>query len=249
MQEGICGIYKITNKCLNKSYIGQSRNIENRIKQHFNKLGNYNGNNKFYKILNEYPNINDWCYEILEECERKELNNKEIYWINYFNSCDEGFNSNYGGNQVMKDMHHTEEAKRKISLHNSKAGAWKKGHIPWNKGIPMSEETKQKMIKSRTGIKHTEETKKRISEIMKEKAYFKGKHLYEETRIKISNTLKGRKNKPHTEEAKQKISLKNSGKKHTDESKKKMREAKLGTKKVWNDPNDHSKGYKMIKVV
>ena len=67
---------------------------------------------------------------------------------------------------------------------------------------------------------------------------FKGCKLTEETKRKISNSLKGKRLKPFTEEHKQKISLsmkgnKNSlGKRHSDEAKRKMSEAKKG-KNTW----------------
>lgn len=39
-----------------------------------------------------------------------------------------------------------------------------KGQIAWNKGVPMSEETKRKMSLSRIGYKMPEETKRKIGE-------------------------------------------------------------------------------------
>ena len=35
------GIYKITNKLNGKSYIGQSINVENRLRQHKKKIGSH----------------------------------------------------------------------------------------------------------------------------------------------------------------------------------------------------------------
>lgn len=43
-------------------------------------------------------------------------------------------------------------------------GGTPKGHIPWNKGIPMDEKTKEKDRITHLGKKHSEETKRKISE-------------------------------------------------------------------------------------
>lgn len=64
-------------------------------------------------------------------------------------------------------------------------------------GYKHSEETKRKISESHTGKTLSEETKKKISEIKK------GKTLSEGTKNKISETLKG---KTHSEKTKQKIS-------------------------------------------
>jgi len=61
----------------------------------------------------------------------------------------------------------------------------KKGCIPWNKGISMSEESRLKMSISSTGFKHSEETKKKIGIISK------GKKHTEKTKKKMSDNRKG----------------------------------------------------------
>ena len=37
-----------------------------------------------------------FTYEIIEECDRSKLNERERYWINFYNSTDWGFNSTVG---------------------------------------------------------------------------------------------------------------------------------------------------------
>ena len=44
---------------------------------------------------------------------------------------------------------------------------FKKGHKTWNKEKPHSEETKRKISELHKGVKHSEETKRKISEAMK----------------------------------------------------------------------------------
>lgn len=91
--------------------------------------------------------------------------------------------------------------------------AFKKGYTPWNKGLRTPEETKLKIslahkgrevseehrkhlseanknnpkCKTFLGKHHTEEWKRKMSDIMKEKAPWKGKHLSTEHREKILN--------------------------------------------------------------
>lgn len=92
------GIYKITNTITNQCYIGQSIDIENRWRQHI-----YNGKNlykktKFYLALNKYG-IDAFEFEVLEECPLNQnvLDERERYWINYYNSYSNGYNSTLGG--------------------------------------------------------------------------------------------------------------------------------------------------------
>lgn len=93
------GIYKIQNKINGHIYIGQSKNIEARIRSHINS--SFNNNDKDYnmiihKAIRKYGEKN-FTYEIVEECLLSELNEKEIYWINYYNSFHNGYNATTGG--------------------------------------------------------------------------------------------------------------------------------------------------------
>lgn len=97
------GIYKITNKINGKVYIGQSVNIEERFKSHkysYNnsKVSGYN--TKFYRALRKYGIVN-FSFEIVEEVlNRQDLNDKEIFWIKYYDSFKNGYNSTLGGGIV-----------------------------------------------------------------------------------------------------------------------------------------------------
>lgn len=87
------GIYSIYFPKLDKIYIGQSQNIEQRFTGHrslFDK-GHYN-----YKMAAAY--IQDTPeYSILLECTISELNASEIYFINEFDAIKQGLNINHGG--------------------------------------------------------------------------------------------------------------------------------------------------------
>ena len=89
------GIYKITNKINNKSYIGQSVNISKRWYEHLNKRGN--PNLPLYKDFDKYGSDN-FTFTILEHCKKEELNEKEIYYIKFYNSLiPNGYNLQKGG--------------------------------------------------------------------------------------------------------------------------------------------------------
>lgn len=94
------GIYKITNKINNKIYIGQSVNIKSRWADHkknaFN--ANYKEYNKYlYRAFRKYG-LENFTFEIIEECSREELNDRENYYILYYHSNEEeyGYNTTSG---------------------------------------------------------------------------------------------------------------------------------------------------------
>jgi len=100
-----CGIYKIQNKINGKIYVGQSSNIEQRWKVHKTLIKNKNIQNKEEKQLTKIElaylkyNIEDFNFEIIEECSQEELNEREKYWIHYYDSYYNGYNSTLGGQQ------------------------------------------------------------------------------------------------------------------------------------------------------
>ena len=89
----IIGIYKITNIDNGKCYIGQSVDIRTRLRDHIKAgLGINASNNKFYTDMKEIG-PEHFMYEIIEKCPREKLNERERYWIDFFQSADYGFNT------------------------------------------------------------------------------------------------------------------------------------------------------------
>ena len=91
------GDYKITNQQNQKCYIGQSVDISKRWKDHA-KCGigiDTPVGNKLYKDMREYG-IWNFSWELLEACPREQLNEKEKYYINLYQSQDFGYNSTKG---------------------------------------------------------------------------------------------------------------------------------------------------------
>ena len=91
-------IYKITNDFNDKVYIGQTINsIEYRFKCHFNEAKNdTNKQNKFHKALMELG-FEHFKTELVEECPNENLNEREQYWIKYYDSVNNGYNTTWGG--------------------------------------------------------------------------------------------------------------------------------------------------------
>lgn len=93
------GIYIITNIENNKSYIGQSVDIGTRFKEHCKKGLGVNSldylTNKFYQALNE-KSIQNFTFQVLEFVDKDLLDERERYWINFYNTVVE-YNTKVGG--------------------------------------------------------------------------------------------------------------------------------------------------------
>lgn len=97
------GIYKITNNINDKCYIGQSRDIKKRWVSHKNAPFNPNlkeYNYPLYQAIRKYG-LENFSFEVLEECQVESLNEKEDFWIKKYNSID----SSYGYNQTLLNFH------------------------------------------------------------------------------------------------------------------------------------------------
>lgn len=81
----VCGIYKITSPS-NKVYIGQAVDIFTRWKRYKNL--NCKSQCKIYESLKFY-NVENHIFEIIEECEEKDLNLVERKWQDYYNVLGE----------------------------------------------------------------------------------------------------------------------------------------------------------------
>ena len=102
------GIYIIKNIINNKVYIGQSVDIHRRWLVHYS-LGKIDANpnraefnSQLHTAMRELGRENFYI-EILEECEKDKLNDREIFWINYYNSYKNGYNATKGGDFEIVD--------------------------------------------------------------------------------------------------------------------------------------------------
>lgn len=198
-------IYKTINLLNNKIYIGQD------YRNYPKYLG---GGQLIKKAIKKYGREN-FKKEILEHCNSKEeMKSREIYWIQFYNSKPPiGYNLSDGGESTLGYKFTKEQIKRMKKVQTGikhptqsqtiqkliKEGKWIGNH----KGYKMSKESIKKISKANTGKKkHTEESKKKISEALK------GSKYSEETKQKMSQALKGRKFSKEWLENKSKAALK-----------------------------------------
>jgi len=132
------GIYCIENITNNKKYIGYTTNsIKTRFLEHKSRLNNETHRNRYLqRSWIKYGSDNFHFYSIQKLDNNAELlKTMEIYWICYHNSYvldGGGYNLTRGG-EGTHDYKWTEEQKKNNIY-------FPKGHVPWNKGIPCSEE-------------------------------------------------------------------------------------------------------------
>ena len=96
-------IYKITNNLNGKSYIGQTiQNVKERFYQHCAvKCSQAVLNMAIHKAINKYGKSN-FTVQVIEEVKSVYLNDRERYWIKYYNSYNNGYNSTKGGQDGIK---------------------------------------------------------------------------------------------------------------------------------------------------
>jgi len=122
-------IYKTTNLINGRFYVG---------KDAYNKK-HYIGSGTILKQAIKKYGRENFKKEILEHCSFDILNEREIYWIDKLNAINDGYNITEGGTggDVITNNPNADEIRKK-----------KKGHVPWNKGIPCSEEQRKKCSES-----------------------------------------------------------------------------------------------------
>ena len=92
------GIYRITNIDTQECYIGQGVDVGKRLTEHIKgTLGIQSiADQKIHHAMAE-SGLQNWTFELLEECERDELNNREKFYISYYRSNEFGYNKTIGG--------------------------------------------------------------------------------------------------------------------------------------------------------
>lgn len=92
-----CGIYKITSLKTGMCYVGQAISMQKRWAEHCKAglgIDTPVGNKLYAAMLAE--GLSGFTFELLEECGKEELDDKERYYIDVYNSVEFGYNSNRG---------------------------------------------------------------------------------------------------------------------------------------------------------
>lgn len=191
------GIYKITSPT-GKVYIGQSVDIEKRLRDYKNRKGPKQPrlNRSFLKY-----GYNSHKIEVLEECLESELNDRERYYQDLFDCIGEnGLNcsltksTNKSGKLSIEQRKKiSESCKNKPQEVRDKLSLLFKGKKrPKEVGLKISAATTGRKL-SKEHVMKISENSRNISEETRQK--YRDSHLgniqSEETRKKISNTLKG----------------------------------------------------------
>jgi group I intron endonuclease len=133
-------IYKITSPT-GRVYIGQTINLVGRERFYKNKL--CKSQRRLYNSIIKHG----WdahTIEIIEKVPSESLNDREVYWIKHFDSCNSGLNLNHGG--AGNSM--TEEARKRLSIirkASPKGAVGKRGkdHYMYGKSTPTAVRLKQ----------------------------------------------------------------------------------------------------------
>lgn len=113
-------IYKITNQINNKCYIGQTtRNVEIRWNEHIRKANTLKQNETYaiHYALAKYG-IQNFTFKIIDQCPNELLDEKETYWIKFYNSFYDGYNLTKGG-KTTKNTHYQNHDNLIIQLYQN----------------------------------------------------------------------------------------------------------------------------------
>ena len=92
------GIYKITNDETKEAYIGRSVSVRKRLTDHIkSSLGiDTIADQHVHQVMRE-KGIWNFTFELIEECPREKLNEREKYYIEFFHTDQYGYNQKAGG--------------------------------------------------------------------------------------------------------------------------------------------------------
>ena len=200
------GIYKVTNIVTGDFYIGASASVYYRISNHIWTFKNGRcGNSKMRNDALIYG-YQSFIYETLEFCDPIDRDNREQYFIDLLKPTYNKWMSV----KIPKGYKHSEESIVKMTKNNpgikDKAAFSEKLKAAWFRHRQDGTYVSRMKNIDQTGYKHSEETKVKMSEALKEcwknpdikknmlecRKYKTGFKHSDETRLKISNAKKGK---------------------------------------------------------
>ncbi len=205
------GIYKILNRVTGKFYVGYATDIQNRWYGHKSKLRrNLHPNKYLQHVWNKYGE-NSFEFIIVEECSRDKLCEREYFHITLCKSTDRtiGYNIEPGDPQHPIRKPSKKEIQNFVNINSKIVKCSTCG-----KEVNYPNFCKYHGINCRKKVKHTEETKLKISE------KGKGREVSKESREKARLSMSGRK---YSLEHIQKMKANKIKFKHTEFTKEKMR--------------------------
>lgn len=217
------GIYQITNLKSGKLYIGQSLNVEKRIKDHQYELSRGIHINRYLQAAwNKYGEAN-FVFSVLEEvlCS-DDLTRREKYWVDFYGGYESDvlYNLREPGpsgkmsSDSLKRLSESQKVLRKDSEYNQRLSralknSWtperRKQWSDFKKGKPLSEKHKEKLREvaaKKSGVSRPTEVKRKISETLK------GHEVSEATREKLRNAAKKQPRRSLTADEKLNLSIK-----------------------------------------
>ncbi len=197
-------IYLWTNLINNKHYVGQTQNFFQRMKQYNKTHGN-----KYLKNAIDKYGIDNFEITIIEKVEISKLDEREQYWMDYYQSYD--LNKGYNICQfasTTRGYKHTDETKQELSkirkenpvclvgkdnpmfgkVHDEE---WRKNHSNWMKNKWENDAEYREFWSNKMSGENNYFYDKHFSG---EQNPMWGKHHSEETKKKISNSKKGKYN-------------------------------------------------------
>lgn len=116
-------IYKIENDINGKIYVGKTlETIEERFKIHISDSKKEQCQHRpLYRAMNKYG-VEHFHISILEECNPKIVNDREIYWISQLDTYHNGYNATLGGDgKILYDYDTIAQLLKEGKIHNEVA--------------------------------------------------------------------------------------------------------------------------------
>lgn len=125
--DAVSVIYKLTNLQNGKIYIGQTKgSLRKRVISHLSHANKFTKSKKHHLqfALQKYG-YNNFQIEIIEACDPSRLNDREVFWIRYYNSTDpdKGYNCTNGGDgcSIAREIKNS----TKIKISEANKAKWK----------------------------------------------------------------------------------------------------------------------------